>query len=80
MKTQRSKVPSAFIVVKDLGAAEVVAVVVVEVEVGLLRTLAELVVTPSRELLPLRSVNDTTRRSIASNVTRKGTVSFNTKR
>jgi hypothetical protein len=54
---------------------EVVAMIVEEVKVDLLQTLAELTSLPLLELLMLTSVNDTKRRHLASSVTRRVIVS-----
>jgi large-conductance mechanosensitive channel len=59
------------------GPDVVVAVVIGEAEVSVLRTLAESILIPSRELSPLRSVNDKKRRDFVSSATRKGTMTFN---
>jgi hypothetical protein len=54
---------------------EVVGVAIVEAEVDLLKTHAELISLSSLVLLLLRSVNDTKRRDFASSVTRMDIVS-----
>jgi hypothetical protein len=62
--------------VKVLAVTEAVAIG--EVEVDLLRTVAKLIFTPLRALLPLMSVGDTKGMDFASSATRRGTVSSNT--
>jgi hypothetical protein len=51
--------------------------IVREGEDGLLQTLAEFILPPLLELLPLRNVNYTKRRDFASRSTRRGTASSN---
>jgi hypothetical protein len=55
-RTKMSRAPSTLNAVKGMVVAEAVAIG--EAKVGLLRTFAELILTRSRELLPLGSVSD----------------------
>jgi hypothetical protein len=66
-RSQRSKALNAFGVAKDLDVD--VAVAIGEAEDGFLQTLAELISTPSLELLPLKSENNTKRGDFASSST-----------
>jgi hypothetical protein len=77
-RTQRLKVPSALMAMKDKAVDVVATVVVEEHEDGLLQTLAELISTPSLELLPFRGVSGTKRRDSPSTlqVLQEGAPSF----
>jgi hypothetical protein len=64
-RVQRSRAVNDFIEAKNICLGEVVAVAaVVKAVADLLQTLAELISTPSLELRPLRSANDTKRRAL----------------
>jgi hypothetical protein len=71
LRVQSSKAPNDFIEAKDMGLLEVVVVVaIVEAVADLLRTLAELISTPSLELQHLMSVRHTKRRGFLSRATK----------
>jgi hypothetical protein len=74
LRIQWLRLPRAFNVVKGMVVVEAVTIVERHDD---LPTLAELISTPSLELLHLQTVNDTNMENFTSNATKRGTVTTN---